>query len=144
VTDAPNWKWWWSSSEEGPYSGPFDSREAAIEAAIDDGTCEGLGDQTVIHICEAYQTPIRLVQHFDMERWVEGVDDDLYELGDPDGDGVLAQVKREDWDRLEVAIKDAITAWQDDTERPIMIIPWAFTNQRNLEVVIVPPASESE
>jgi hypothetical protein len=137
MSDATNWSWWWARHPEDGYHGPHKTRQEAIDQGVADGQCEDEDGNHHIHICEACQAPVRLEKMFDADEWFDSIEDSLYELGNPDGDGVLGQLKKDDILRLQLAVREAIQAWHDDPENPVVIIPWAFSDQRNEEVAYV-------
>lgn len=148
MADEPNWYWWVSSDEE-IYHGPYDSREEAIEVATGDevGFCdweEGVPAHHSFYLMEAYQQPLQLADYIDvgdmLERWH---DYDWEEMGDPNGDGnIVEHVTSAQWDDLQVRLRAAASAWQ--AEHAIVIKPWAFKGQRNQEHVRIEIPAEAE
>lgn len=144
----PNWQWWVSSDEE-IYTGPYDSREEAIEVAVSDeiGLCdweEGEPAHHSFYITEAYQQNIQVADHIDVgdmvERWNEN---DWEELGNPnDSDSVAEHVTSAQWDDLQARLRAAALVWQ--AENAVVIKSWAFKQQRNNEHVRVEIPAEAE
>jgi len=124
---TPEWKWYWGFDNETYIGGPCTTREHAIEEGSDhygaDGFC----------IVEANKKDVQLSEKFDVYRWLEDVDDDLYELADPDGGGLLCDLTKDQVSDLRTAITATISAWQK--RHSIVITPWAFTDQRNEEYI---------
>lgn len=144
----PEWRWWVSGDEES-YTGPYDSREEAIEVAVSDevGLCdweEGVPAHHSFYIMEAYQQDIQVADHIDVGdmvvRWEEN---DWEEMGNPnDCECVAAHVTSAQWDDLQARLRYAARTWQ--AQHAIVIKSWAFHRQRNNEHVWVAIPDESE
>lgn len=136
-----NWKWYAGDSEEHFDWGPYDSREAAIECAVDDGCGEFQDDDGVwklfIHLIEAVNDPLKLSDHFHLESWYDDLDNGvLYELGDHDNNESVPIGSTPEQDaELEREIKATIDAWQE--RHKIVVQPWGFQNSRNSEYIVV-------
>ena len=97
MASEPHWQWWVSSDEE-IYTGPYDSREEAIEVAVSDeiGLCDWEEDEPAHHsfyIMEAYQQNIQVADHIDVGDMVQRWDENEWEeLGNPnDSESVAAR-----------------------------------------------------
>lgn len=119
-----NWKWYVGNDEAIYTSGPYDTREEAVQIARDE--FEGG------YIIEAYKLPVELSAFFDANRFLEDAEELAYdltnELGDPIFDPTGAQI-----DDLEKRIRVAIKQWQEDHK--LVFMPFMFTGTRNGEYI---------
>jgi len=115
-----NWKWYAGSNEEEFHSGPFDSREEAIDAL------DGYGG----FIIEAHKADIQLASYFDAVEFIENAEENGYEFSSPDGE-YLFDVSTHQLLHLQEMVKDAISEWQKTHN--LVFTPWAFSGTRNLE-----------
>lgn len=119
-----NWKWYVGHSNEEYSSGPFDTREEAIYIAKEE---YGGG-----YIVEAYKTPFNLANQFEVDRFLEDVEDNNYELANPDG-GALIDITKDQEKDLQAMVRQAITDWQQ--KHNLVFMPWMFTDSRNEEFI---------
>lgn len=117
----PHW-FWWSSTDEEHFDGPFKTRDAAI-ANLD-------GD--LGWVCEAHQSPLRLALYVDVETLLENAEDTASDLSNEDGDPIFDPSPEQTAD-LQARIKRACDEWQD--AHGIQFIPWSFTDIRNKESI---------
>lgn len=137
MSDA-NWGWYASGDEENYTVGPEGSREAIIQAALIDEVGlawdrneDGTWDYN-FHIMEAYKLPIDLAEYFDADSWIEDLDNGpLFDVLDPDGEGLGAYISSEDTASLQAVVREALTKWQKQTG--FHHEPWTFTGTRNGE-----------
>jgi hypothetical protein len=134
-----NWGWYASADQENYSCGPETSRDAIIQAATDDeiGLCDLLKPQ-VFHIVEAWQGDVMLADHFDADAWIEELNDNLSDVGHPDGEPMidLTAVALSSLDR---AVREAVGKWQSDNN--LRFRQWVFGGTRNEETITVPVAS---
>jgi len=137
MTDK-EWGWYAGDNEEEFRVGPESTREAIIASAIASDVGYDYEDPAAhkyrFCIVEAKKSDIHLGGLFDASRWFEELDNGLlYDQGDPNGDGLLADITAKQSEALELTIRLAINLWQ--SEHGIVITPWAFSQTRNSEVV---------
>lgn len=129
------WAWWVSTNNEN-YAGPYGSREEAIEEGVSDecGLHEGV---CTFYIMEAIQRPLNIADTFDVGRGLEDAEDGgkWSDLMGEDGDGLAEHVTPAQWGDLDARLRRAATEWH--IANAVVIKPWAFTDQRNSEVVTV-------
>lgn len=113
-----DWNWYAGQDEE-YMTGPFDTREAAIEALDGEGG----------HITEARQVSLRLSRFVNVDRMVE----DALEAMDEDWsyDSYVVEQTQESGpvQQLEPLILQVIEDWQ--TLNKVKFMPYLFTHQRN-------------
>ncbi len=125
----PAWQWWWSRDEE-TYSGPFATRDEAIEDARDEG-------QDSIYVAEAHKGRIDLADYFGRNGITDYVDD--LEQGvftdhqNEDGEALTEHITTAQWDALAKRIQPIVAEWQK--AEGIVITPWSFSGIRNGEWV---------
>jgi hypothetical protein len=119
-----NWEWYVGHTDESYSSGPFATREEAVQVAKEE--FEGG------YIIEAYKQPLDLPAFFEVDRFLEDFEDNNYEHGSENGDPLIdispAQEKE-----LEEMVRQAIKNWQ--TRNGLVFLPWAFTDTRNEEYI---------
>ena len=129
MTDTKdNWMWWAGRDDELYSLGPFDTREEAFRSGQECYSEEGF------HIVEAIQIrDVRLAAQFDAHDFLERVEDEACdEYSGPGGDTVFdMDVKQRD--RMQVAVRDAIEAWQ--TAERLTFKSFMFQRQRNEEFI---------
>lgn len=118
----PDWKWYAGSNEEEFHSGPFDTREEAIDAL----------DGSRGFIIEAHKRPLTLSSCFDATRFFEDAEESVYELANPDGE-LLFEATGTQIEDLEKRVRKAIDQWQENHN--MVFIPWCFSQSRNLEFI---------
>ena len=118
----PDWKWYAGSNDEEFHSGPFDTREEAIDAL--DG---GRG-----FIIEAHKRPQALSSYFDATRFIEDAEESVYELTNPDGEPLFEATSTQ-IDDLEKRVREAIDQWQE--AHNLVFISGFFSQSRNLEIL---------
>lgn len=141
TTQGRGWRWFAGDNDEMYRTGPCDSREAAIAAAIHGGTGREYGaepPQHTIYLIEARQDPIDLSDWVDVDAMVENLHERLGDdLGSEDGEspaeGAWTDEQHAD---LETAIKVAVAAWQ--ARHAIVVTPRMFTDSRNAERITLP------
>src|SRR5680860_998078 len=101
----PNWKWYAGQYEETMSSGPFDSRDEALEIAREE--YEGAW------ILEAYKEDVPLSKFFDVECFLETADDNAFDYQGENSDP-LFELSKDQTKSLDLAIKTAIDQWQID------------------------------
>lgn len=125
MTDV-KWKWWVGSDEE-RFCEECDTREQAVDIALndyDDGAW----------IIEAVKADnVQLSAYFDTDVFLENAEESAYDLGDPEGSTTLFEVTPDQGNDLEAMVRAAIDAWQAKHE--LIFVPWAFSAQRNLEYI---------
>ena len=139
MSNEPDWGWYAGADGETFTVGPEATRDGIIESAMYEDC--GIHDQNEdgswnysFEIVEAYKSPIQLADHFDAGRWIEDLENGpLFDLLNPDGDGLGAEMTDDQFKSLETAIREAITKWQKDTG--FHHEPWAFTGIRNRESI---------
>lgn len=119
-----NWKWYVGHYEEEFSSGPYETREEAVQIAKEE--YEGGW------IIEAYKSPIALAPYFDARNFVERAEDDGYEFSNESGDP-LFDITKDQMKELEEMVRQTITDWQK--KHNLVFMPWTFTGQRNLEFI---------
>ncbi len=119
-----NWKWYVGYSEEEFTSGPYDTRDEAVQIARDE--YEGGW------IIEAHKSPLSLAAHFDVEDFLERAEEEVCEYSNPDGETIfdVTELQRND---LKLRVMQTIEQWQIDHN--LKFEPWVFTGQRNLEFI---------
>lgn len=121
MTDYPQW-FWWSSTDEEHYDGPFKTRAQAV-AELD-------GEPG--WVCEAHQSPLRLADFIDTDLILEGAENSAADMSNESGDPIF-DVTGDQGNDLEARIKSAVNDWQD--AHGLRFIPWSFTEMRNKERV---------
>ncbi|WP_097140885.1 hypothetical protein [Rhizobium subbaraonis] len=141
ATEGP-WQWWAGSTEEWCTVGPEASREAIIQAAIND--CLGEGEDDVgawtlnFHIVEARQDPLRLADWIESDRLIERAEDNVADSDRAAGeydDGPFFRVAPEIEKDLEERIKRACDEWQ--LANGLTFTCRTFSHTRNDEDVVV-------
>ena len=120
----PDWKWYVGHYEETFTSGPYDTRDEAVQIARDE--YEGAW------IIEAYKRPLKLSSFFDEDRFLEDAEEDCSDLGNEDGDAIFYVTDAQAHD-LVTRVRATIDQWQLD--HGLVFMPWIFTGQRNLEFI---------
>lgn len=132
-----DWQWWWSRDEE-TYSGPHDTREAAIEDARESG------EEESVHIMEARKGDIQLARYFDqagIERYIDDLEEGAFTDYQGDGGEPLTEgISSEQWAALAARLQPVVDDWQ--RVNGIVITPWAFAATRNGEHVQLSPAED--
>ena len=121
MTDCPQW-FWWSSTDEEHYDGPFKTRAQAV-AELD-------GEPG--WVCEAHQASLRLADFVDAEAVLERAEDLACDYSNEDADTIFEPSPEQTAD-LDARIKSAVNDWQD--AHGLRFIPWSFTEMRNKEKV---------
>jgi hypothetical protein len=124
------WEWYWSHNEE-DYHGPCSSREEAIA----EGRYECEAGES-FYIAEACRGGL---QNFIGDNLLEWIDDRHYEMSDPDGDPISANIQKAEWNDLQKRLDVASQEWAkaNNINRHI----WAFRAMRNQETI---PAASDE
>ena len=135
------WGWWASADADNYTVGPEPTRQAVIQAAVDDEL--GYDDRPendprcVFHICEARQDPICLSDWIQANRILERADDNLSgsdrvsEYDEPP----YFDVTREQEADLIRRLKTACDEWQD--AHGLVFVMHQFSDSRNEETVTV-------
>lgn len=74
------WGWWYGRDDESGMNGPFDTRQAAIDAAVHDGSFIHTEDEQDVHrfhVVHAEQAPVRLADWIDVESIIERANEDV-------------------------------------------------------------------
>jgi hypothetical protein len=120
-------KWtWWVGSEPERFHTKCDTREEAVEIAIDeyDGA----------YIIEAIQSEdIKLSDYFNAGDFIETANETAYDLCDPEGDTVVFDTRSDTERDLQEMVRAAIDAWQQ--KHDLKFVSWSFSAQRNLEYI---------
>jgi len=118
----PDWKWYARSNEEEFHSGPFDTREEAINAL----------DGSWGFIIEAHKRPLALSSYFDATRFLEDAEESACDLANHDGE-LLFEATSTQIEDLEERVRKAIDQWQESHN--MVFISWYFSQSRNLEII---------
>lgn len=126
---TPDSPWWWGRDDE-RFFGPFDTREAAEEAARDDAD-DGF------YICQAEKRErLRLSEFIDADRLIEMANEGAWEaFGDPEGDSELFDATKDQIADLGKRLKTAADEWQ--TAHGIVVSPFQFSISTNPEWVAI-------
>ena len=132
---------WYASTDEESYTiGPCDTRDEVIQYATDSELGYNYGDENPVmrfHIIEASKPVFNLADYFDVEDWFESLENGaVYDLGNPDGDGVLSSATGPQVDDLQVRVRETIKKWQED--HAIHFDVWQFATTRNGEWLEIP------
>ena len=119
-----DYKWYVGSSEELFNTGPLDTREEAVHIAKEE--YEGAW------IIEAYKRPVDLSNYFDVDFFLENAEEAVYDMGNED-DIPVFDITHQQAAHLQAVVRTAIQQWQ--AEQNLVFLPWAFTDQRNLEFI---------
>ena len=138
---------WYASSDAERYTiGPCDTRDQAIAeaTAMEMGWQEDDdGAKMVFHVMEATKPDLILADHFDAADWFEQLENgSCFDLGDPDGDGILSIISKEAGDDLEARVRAVIRQWQADHKLDFNV--WAFSQTRSGEWVTIPAQLEAD
>ena len=117
-----NWAWYAGRSEDEFQSGPFSSREEAVEAL------EGEPG----FIIEAYKKPIELAQGFDAATFLDECEEHFCDLSNEYGEPLFDTTAAQQND-LERRVREAISGWQE--EHKLVFFSWYFTGTRGLEYI---------
>ncbi len=140
-TTSP-WQWWAGKDEEVFTVGPEDTREAIIQAAIDDclGECQD-DDGTwklSFHIVEARQDPLRLADWIEADELLERAEDgvaDSDRTSSENDDGPWFECSPEQEKDLQERIKRACDEWQ--AAHGLVFTCITFSHTRNSEHVFI-------
>lgn len=109
--ETEGWRWYHATSGEGHYSGPYDTRDDAIEGARSE-----YGDDVGFYVAEATNPPLKLSDWCNFDTLLERADDNVFdnERADYayDETGVFV-VTPEEEKRLIEALTAACDAWQN-------------------------------
>lgn len=141
----PVWQWW-SGDNEDAYHGPFDTREEAIEEAldrygIDPNDWEDAGKS--IHVVEAVKEELRLGPFIDLATYVSDRLEDggaLAKYQNEGGEPLTLDVTDPQWKDLQTRFEALVDQWQ--TDHNIKLIPWRFDQTRNHEEIF--PAANAQ
>lgn len=117
-----DWKWYAGANEEEFHSGPFDTRQEAVDALDGEGG----------YVIEACKRPMDLASFFEIEQFLDYAEQDAYEMANESGDP-LFDVPTALAQELQRQIQDTIRRWQ--AQNNLVFIPWAFSHSRNLEPI---------
>ena len=117
-----DWKWYAGSNEETFHSGPFDTRQEAVDALDGEGG----------YVIEALKLPMALASFFIVDDLLETAEELAYDMANEDGDPLFC-VKPELANELEQQVRETIRAWQ--SQNNLVFIPWMFSHSRNLEPI---------
>ncbi len=123
--NEPKWQWYVGYHDDEFSSGPYETREEAVQIAKDEYDEGGW-------IIEAYKRPVSLAAYFDAGDFLERAEEDGYDFANENGDP-LFDVDMDQMKDLQQRIRSAIEQWQADHK--LEFIPWTFTGQRNLEFI---------
>lgn len=132
---------WYASTDEERYTiGPCDTRDEVIQSATSDEfgyNYDEANPMMKFHIIEASKPAFNLADYFDVGDWFEGLENGaMYDLGDPDGDGILSAVTGTQGDDLQTRVRETIKKWQED--HAIRFDVWTFSTVRNGEWLEIP------
>lgn len=138
---------WYASSDSEHYTvGPCDTRDQVIDEATDmelGWQEDDDGARMVFHVIEASKPVFNLADHFDAAHWFEMLENGpAFDLGDPDGDGILSIISKAAGDDLEARVREVIRKWQADHKLDFDV--WAFGATRNGEWVTVPVQMDAD
>lgn len=119
--------WWWGDNDE-RFNGPFETREIA-EGDARTNTDVGF------YLCQAEKAPpLKLSQYIDIDQLIEDANQRSWEdFGDPEGDGELFDLKKDQIDDLEKRLKTAADEWQ--AAHGIVVTPFKFADSTPAEWV---------
>ena len=135
------WGWWASDGADIYTVGPEPTREAVIQAAVDDEL--GYDDESengprcVFQICEARQDPIRLSDWIEVESILEQADDGLANnnlVSEYDEPPYFDVTQDQEADLIR-RLKTACDEWQD--VHGLVFVMHQFSSSRNEETVTV-------
>lgn len=130
MTDQSQWNWYYASSEEGPYTGKFDSRDDAISEAQSD--YDGAG----FWVGEAKNPPLRLADWIGADWILERAGESLFDndrfCSEFDDGDVFVCSKEQEAD-LIARLKAACDEWQ--AAHGLVCTTYTFEQMRNVEFV---------
>lgn len=138
---AAEFKWYASCDQENYTVGPRDSREAIVQAAMDQDLGlrqgpEGHWDRLTFYIMEANKLPVDLAFHLNDDSVIEGICESVEdEHGGEDSCLCEDAWTRDQENDLRDRLRKTVAEWQADHK--IVVLPWIFTNTRNSETVDV-------
>lgn len=118
-------KWWHSRCEE-RWEGPCDTREFAIA----DGHATYPGAAFMVMEASQGFYNLRVARSYNI---IEDIAEDNAERSDPDGDGALPDVTKEQEQDLEVMLNDTIEAWA--VKHKIDTVAFCFEKQGKAEII---------
>jgi NTP pyrophosphatase (non-canonical NTP hydrolase) len=137
---------WWSGDNEDTYHGPFETRDEAIEEALERygiDPNDWRDARKSIFVVEAAKEELRLGPFIDLATYVSDHLEDggaLAEYQGEEGDSITKDVTEAQWKDLQARFEALVDAWQADHN--IKLIPWRFGQTRNHEEIF--PAANAE
>jgi hypothetical protein len=141
------WKWFSGLDEEFFTEGPFDTKEEAIQEALDNDAFNTFFDEATgewmaaLFVIEAQREQVRMSQFVTplsiariLEDAGEEIDKESPFYGDFDDSLLFSSITAEQEDDLKQFICDAIDNWQDS--HGLVFEPKTFTRSRNMEEII--------
>ena len=134
------WGWYACADEESYGCGPEATREAIIAVATQDEIGLHHDESTDIvsqsfHIIEARKSDVLLAHEFDAARWLEGVNEQLEEYTNDDGEDIVSLTPSQTAS-LQATVREALTKWQ--AEHGLRFQPWIFAETRGAETITLP------
>lgn len=134
------WQWWAGANEEWMTIGPCDTRQQAIDEAVQDGFGEIQGEdgawRNAFYVCEARQDPLRLANWIGADTALERADEDFannYHLAEEDL-GPWFEATAEQEADLCGRLRKACDEWQRDHN--LRFHTPTFSASRNGEFII--------
>jgi hypothetical protein len=132
------WNWYAGADEECYTIGPCDTREQALQEALDsDVGYENEFDVCAVHLIEARKDPLQFSKFCGIDWLVdsafENAEDNAYEVGNEYGDPIF-DVSEADIRDFQRRLAEAMDEWQRANN--LVFTGWAFTSTRNSELVV--------
>lgn len=148
MTDkTEGWGWWHARSEEDPHTGPFSTRDEAIEDAVGSGNYDDEDDDgTPCHlfsICDARQDPLRLADWIRADLILECAEENLHDddrICPEYDDGPFFKATPDQDRDLQSRIKAACDEWQ--AAHGLVFSANTFSAQRNQENIMQPASTQ--
>ena len=139
MSGQAQWDWYYAAHEEGPYTGPFDSRDdTMVEAQCDyDGGSFWVG--------EAKNPPVRLADWIGARYILDRADESLYDndrVSAEFDDSVFACSNKEEEADLIARLKAACDEWQ--AAHSLVFKTRTFEQMRNVEFIKARPKGLGE
>jgi hypothetical protein len=138
MTDQSQWDWFYAASEEGPYTGQFDSRDTAISEAQSDYGADGFW------IGEAKNPPVRLADWIGADRILELAGESLWDndrISSEFDDGDVFVCTKEQETDLITRMKAACDEWQ--AAHGLIFRTYTFEQMRNVEFIEAKEGSDT-
>ena len=130
MTDQAQWNWYYAASEEGPYTGPFATRDDAISEA------QGDYDGGSFWVAEAKNPPVRLADWIGADWILERAGESLWDndrvCSEFDDGDVFVCSKEQEAD-LITRLKAACDEWQ--ASHSLVFTTYTFEQMRDVEFI---------